>query len=146
MADFSVGEKIFNEILEYPLPKKAGTRDYVFYMVPASDPFGAHGRKFFNAYFPNHKSFNLKSQDDAKSLEDIISILFNEVTHGGVTQIREIIIQAHGNLQRLIFPSLEAPSLALRTTISFWMICSCACCNTTSWTANLQTLIINAKR
>ena len=62
MADFSVGEKIFNEILEYPLPKKAGTRDYVFYMVPASDPFGAHGRKFFNAYFPNHKSFNLKAK------------------------------------------------------------------------------------
>jgi hypothetical protein len=98
MADFSVGEKIFNEIVEYPLPIKAGTKDYVFYMVAASDPFGATGRKFFNAYFPNHK------KQDAKSLEDIIGILFNEVTQGGVTQIRETIIQAHGNLQRLIFP------------------------------------------
>ncbi|HMG68492.1 MAG TPA: hypothetical protein VK588_12430, partial [Chitinophagaceae bacterium] len=100
MADLSVGEKIFNELVEYPLPKKAGIRDYVFYTVAATDPFGANGRKFFNAYFPNHK------KQEAKSLEDIIGILFNEVTQGGVTQIREIIIQAHGNLQRLIFPVL----------------------------------------
>ena len=39
MADPHRGKELFAQRVEYPLPKKAGTKDYVFYFVPQGDGY-----------------------------------------------------------------------------------------------------------
>lgn len=101
MPSFSTGEKVLRNRQEYPLPQKAGTQDYIFYFVPAGDPYGKGARYFFNRFYKNHR------KKDVKSLEGLIAHLHNEVKGGNVKQIREIIIVAHANSVAMIFPVVE---------------------------------------
>ena len=97
------GKTIFDGRVEHPLPTKSGTKDYIFYFVPASDGYGKGARFFFDRFFKKHIRKNVSS------LEGMIDSLNSEVS-GGVTQIREIVIVAHGTHQGLLFKVLGAAS------------------------------------
>src|SRR5262245_23252621 len=94
------GHVIFDERVEYPLPAKQGVRDYIFYVVPASDGYGRSARYFFEK-FPGFKRHVHKS---VSSLEDLVSVLRADAVSGGISQIREIVIVAHGTTQGLVVP------------------------------------------
>src|SRR4026208_591242 len=82
-----------------------GVRDYIFHFVEASHVYGEGARYFLDKFYKNHK------RKDVNSLEDLISFLFSEVKQGGVVQIREIIIVAHGNAQQLLFRLVNGASI-----------------------------------
>jgi hypothetical protein len=90
MGDLSRGRELFENRVEYPLPKKPGVRDYVFHFVPPDNPYGKSARPFFARFFPNHIT------TDVVSFEALITTLAAQVD-SGVTQIREVVIVAHGN-------------------------------------------------
>jgi len=97
---FPTGKKIAEEIQEYPYPQKSGVKDYVFYLVSESDGYGKMARVFFNKYYQKHVP------KEAGSLEAVIDILDSEIVNGNVSQIREIVLVAHGNAIALIFQVL----------------------------------------
>lgn len=99
MSTTTRGKAIFEELVEYPLPSKAGVKDYVFYFV-ANDGYGKGARKFFNKFYPNHVARNVQS------LEDLMAFLSGEIKARRVDQIREIVIVSHGTPQGLIAPVL----------------------------------------
>jgi len=98
---FPDGKKIAEEIQEYPYPQKAGIKDYVFYLVSAGEGYGKMARVFFNTYYKKHKP------KDASSLEAVIDFLDAEIENGNVSQIREIVLVAHGNPISLIFQVID---------------------------------------
>lgn len=119
MADANGGKEIFEKRVEYPLPKATGVRDYIFYFVPVSsnsdDPaalYGKYARAFFEKYY-HHVS------KEVRTLEELINILHEEVTQGGVQQIREIVIVAHGNSQALLHPVLSDGTEATRQNFGY---------------------------
>jgi hypothetical protein len=97
------GKQIFGGLLEYPLPKQTGVRDYIFYFVARSDPYGNSARYFFERFYKNHVSKNVSS------LEQLIEELHQDVT-GGVTLVREVVIVAHGTPLGLVLPVLKGTS------------------------------------
>ena len=97
MADLNRAKEIFSKRVEYPLPKKTGARDYIFYFVRTGDPYRDSGNAFFKKFYANHVAF------DVRTLEDLIDALAAEVDRG-VTHIREIAILSHGNALALQFP------------------------------------------
>ena len=98
------GREIFEARIEYPLPARSGVRDYVFHFVPASDGYGGGARDFLDTFYPHHV------RKEASSLEAMIDALYTDVTEHGVTQIRELVMVAHGTSQGLILPVLRAAS------------------------------------
>lgn len=92
------GQTIFENIVEYPLPKKRGIKDYIFYFVPTSKGYGLGASVFFRKYYKHH------IPKKAKSLEEIIDILYSEIQSKSIDQIRELIIVSHGNMCELLFP------------------------------------------
>ena len=95
MSNNSRGRTVFQELVEYPLPTKAGVKDYVFHFVSDKD-YGKGARRFFSKFFTNHVTRN------TVSLEDMVSFLAEEIRANRVSQIREIVIVAHGNAQGLV--------------------------------------------
>src|SRR5262249_53061636 len=100
MGDLDRGKEVFGQRVEYPLPKKTGTKDYVFYFVPKGDGYRDAGNKFFATFYKDHVA------NDVRSLEDLIDVLAAEVDRG-VTHIREITLLSHGNALGLLFPVLN---------------------------------------
>lgn len=92
------GRKIFENIEEYPLPRKTGRFDYIFYFVPTSKGYGLGASTFFKKYYHNH------IEKSAKCLEEIIDILHSEIQSKTIEQIREIVIVSHANIHELLFP------------------------------------------
>lgn len=76
MNDLARGRSIFEGRIEYPLPKVAGTRDYIFNLVPADDPYAKVARPFFKKFYSEH--FWRK----VTSIEDVINFLHGEVQEG----------------------------------------------------------------
>lgn len=103
MGDLNRGKQILADLVEYPLPKKTGVRDYVFFFVPAGDAYCDSARAFFRRFYPNHVAL------DARSLEDLIATLAAQAD-SGVTHIREIVIVAHGNPLGLLSPVVSGVS------------------------------------
>jgi hypothetical protein len=98
----ATAKDIFDGLQQYPLPAKSGVKDYVFYFVPNSDDgYGARAHDFFKKFYPTYAA------NDVVSIEQMIGILFKDVS-GGVKQIRELVIVAHGTPQGLIVPVLTA--------------------------------------
>jgi hypothetical protein len=95
------GRVIFEKRVEYPLPKRSGVRDYLFYFVGPGDGYGKGARYFFDKFYPNH------ARHTASSLEDLTARLHADVTERGVQQIREVVIVAHGTRAGLLFPLVE---------------------------------------
>jgi hypothetical protein len=104
MATTDRGRALFESLVEYPLPAKSGVQDYIFYFVPSEQNhgYGWSSRVFFGAFYGSHKVH------EVKSLEELINVLYAEVTQHGVHQIREIIIVTHANSQAMLFPILAA--------------------------------------
>jgi hypothetical protein len=100
MVDLNRGRELFTKRVEYPLPKRAGAKDYVFYFVAAGDGYRDAGSKFFRKFYPNHAA------SDVHSLEDLIDALAAEIDRG-IAQIREIVILSHGNALGLLLPVLN---------------------------------------
>jgi hypothetical protein len=102
MGDLDRGKDLFAKRIEYPLPKKAGARDYLFCLIPAGgeDGYRDCGKKFFQKFYKNHV------QHDVRTLESLIDKLAADVD-GGITHIREITILSHGNALGLLFPVLN---------------------------------------
>lgn len=98
------GKQIFDAIVEYPLPRASGVRDYVFHVAPASDGYGKSARYFFGRFYRQHASVAVGS------LEEVIARLHADVTTGGVQQIREIVIVSHGNPLGLLMKTLANTS------------------------------------
>ncbi len=102
------GKAIFDERVEYPLPEKHGVRDYIVYLVPASDGYGSGARYFFEKFFKRHV------HKTAVSLEDVVNVLQADAAAAGVSQIRELVIVAHGTADRLIVPLVRGTSESLQ--------------------------------
>jgi hypothetical protein len=102
MADPGRGKAIFDKRVEYPLPKLAGVRDFLFYFVSAGDGYGRGARRFFDRFYKNHV------RADVGSLEQLVATLNTAVTSGGVQRIREIVIVSHGNADGLLFRIVTA--------------------------------------
>lgn len=100
MGDVHRGKELFRQRVEYPLPKAAGVRDYVFYIVPPGDGYRDAGNRFFRRFYPDHRPF------DVRSLEDLVGVLAGEAD-GDVARIREVVILAHGNPLGMLFPVLN---------------------------------------
>jgi hypothetical protein len=100
MADAHRGKELFAQRLEYPLPKRAGTKDYVFYFIARGDPYRESGEKFFTRFYKEHVA------KDVHSLEEMIDALAAEVDRG-VTHIREIVLFAHANALGMLFPVVK---------------------------------------
>jgi hypothetical protein len=98
------GKAIFDERVEYPLPEKHGVRDYIVYLVPASDGYGSGARYFFEKFFKRHV------HKTASSLEDMIKLLAVDAAKASVSEIREIVVVAHGTSDRLIVPVVNGTS------------------------------------
>ena len=99
------GKQILDGLIEYPLAPKEGAADYVFFCGPLG-PYGAGANAFFTRHYGSkapapHKKFNVQS------LEGLVDELFREVTQGGVSHIREIVIVAHGTPQILQLPLIN---------------------------------------
>jgi hypothetical protein len=102
MATSERGKALFEQRVEYPLPKKRGVRDYVFYFV--NDDYGQAARAFFTKHYPNHVGKSVSS------LEELIDALHSDVTSGGVSHIREVVIVSHGDGHGLKLPILRGTS------------------------------------
>jgi hypothetical protein len=96
--------KIYDNLIEYPLPEKTGVRDYIFYFVPGSDKFGKSARYFFNRFYKNHEKHNVNT------FEKLIDRLHDRSKPQNVKQIREIIIVTHGTPIGLITPLVNGVS------------------------------------
>ena len=120
MADPHRGKELFAQRVEYPLPKKAGTKDYVFYFVPQGDGYRDAGEKFFARFYKGHVAKNVRT------LEELIDVLAAEVD-GGVTRIREIVLLAHGNALGLLFPVVNGVSATNRREYKYLTVFSLAC-------------------
>ena len=101
MADLARGREIFLQRVEYPLPAKSGIKDYVVYFVDDVD-YGAGAREFMGRWYKKHVPIV------AKSLEEMLTKLQTEIASGNVTQIRELVMVAHGNAVQLFFPVVNA--------------------------------------
>jgi hypothetical protein len=99
MADEERGRQIFDQRVEYPLPKKTGVRDYVFYLVEDKG-FGSGARGFLRKYYKSHV------EKTAATLQDVFTTLSADLA-SGVTQIRELVLVAHGNAAQLFFPVMK---------------------------------------
>jgi hypothetical protein len=97
MAEPDQGKSVFQSVVEYPLPKKAGIRDYLFYFVRPTDGYGRGARSFFNKFYPNHV------RREATTLEGLINTLHGDIAAGGFEQIRELVIVSHGSAVGLLF-------------------------------------------
>ena len=98
------GKELFAQRVEYPLPKKAGTKDYVFYFIPPGDlGYRDSGEKFFAKFYKGHVAKNVRT------LEEMIEVLAAEVD-SGVTRIREIVLLAHANPIGLLFKVVNGVS------------------------------------
>jgi hypothetical protein len=100
MADAERGRQIFEQRMEHPLPKKTGVRDYVFYLAE-NKGFGAGARTFFGRHYANHV------KKEAATLQDVFTTLSADITAGGLTQVRELVLVAHGNAAQLFFPVMK---------------------------------------
>src|SRR3954468_18820063 len=76
MGDLNRGKELFTKRVEYPLPQKTGTKDYIFYLVSAGDGYRDAGSKFFATFYKNHV------KHDVHTLEDLIDTLAAEVDRG----------------------------------------------------------------
>lgn len=94
-------KEILDNRMDYPLPYKDGTKDYLFYFVPAKDSYGIGARNFFDRFYPKH------NRKEVSSLQHLINHLHREVTERKVAHIREIVIVSHGNPLLLSFPVLQ---------------------------------------
>jgi hypothetical protein len=76
MATPDRGKTIFENLEEYPLPKKDGVRDYIFYLVEseATHGYGWSSRAFFRRWYRNH------AENEVKSLESLIDVLHADLT------------------------------------------------------------------
>lgn len=95
------GRQIFDGLVEYPLPVKPGVKDFIFYCGNLGS-FGVEAKKLFDKHWPAHVAMT------ATTLQDVMLALESEVTAGGVTQIRELVLVAHGNASQLFFPVVPA--------------------------------------
>ena len=95
------GKDLFNQLEQYPLQKKQGVKDYVFYLVPRAENYGKSARIFMKKFYPNH------IKKEASSLEGLITYLVGHVKTGKTKHIREIVIVSHGNANALLFPVVE---------------------------------------
>ena len=103
MADLKRGREIFTQRVEYPLPVKPGVKDYVFYFVEAKG-YGLGARNFMGQHYKNHIA------KDASSFEQMFALLHAEISSGQLTQIRELVLVAHGNAAQLFLPVVNAAS------------------------------------
>lgn len=122
------GRDIFKSLVEYPLPRVAGTRDYVFYFV-LTDGYGSSARDFFKKFYPNHVGPLGSDREPrvCKSLEELIAFLYEEITQRGVQRIREVTIVAHGSSQGLILPVLNAATSTTLLEYKYLTAFSLAC-------------------
>lgn len=95
------GRQIFGGLAEYPLPVVAGVRDYVVYCGNLGS-FGAEAKKLFDKHWPAHVART------AASMQDAMAVLQADLASSGVTQIRELVLVAHGNANQLFFPVVPA--------------------------------------
>ena len=102
MADRRSGKAIFDQRVEYPLPKRAGVRDYVVDLIPADDEYAESARKFLGRFYRGHRT------GSARSLEELIGFLRTDLD--GVTQLRELVIVCHAAPSGLIFPIVRNTS------------------------------------
>src|SRR5687768_16498982 len=91
---------LFEARTEYRLPKKAKTKDYIFYFVPASDPYGGSARKFLSKFYASHVDKSVSS------IEEMIGYLDDQVA-AGVEHIREVVIVAHANPRGMVLKLVE---------------------------------------
>src|SRR5690348_10993124 len=96
----AAGKVIFDGLVEYPLPIEPGVKDYVFYCGNLGG-YGAGAKALFDKHWPAHVA------KTAASLQDVMTTLQTEVT-GGVTQIRELVLVAHANINQLFLPVVPA--------------------------------------
>ena len=70
------GKALFENLSEYPLPRRTGVRDYIFHLVPKDDAkmYGITARAFLRKYYKNHATH------EVSSLEGIIDFLYSGVT------------------------------------------------------------------
>jgi hypothetical protein len=101
MADLARGREIFLQRVEYPLPAKSGVKDYVVYFVDDVG-YGAGAREFMGRWYKKHVPIV------AKSLEEMFTTLQAEIASGNVTQIRDLVLVAHGNAVQLFIPVVTA--------------------------------------
>jgi hypothetical protein len=97
----ATGKEIFDGLVEYPLPVAPGVKDYVFYCGNLGG-YGVGAKAFIDKHWPAHVA------KTAASLQDLMSALQIEVTSGGVTQIRELVLVAHANMNELSLPVVPA--------------------------------------
>ena len=91
---------LFEARTEYPLPKKAKTKDYIFYFVSAGDGYGKGARAFLGKFYGNHV------EKSVSSVEELVDYLDGQVANG-VEHIREIVMVSHGNARGLQLRILE---------------------------------------
>jgi len=103
LEQIEVGRKIFENLVEYPLPRKTHVKDFIFYFVSNGDDYGKSTRKFFKKYYPYHDDNNGKT---VGSLEELITILSQKTSDDDL--IREIVIVAHGNNEQLLLPIMQS--------------------------------------
>lgn len=115
MADVLRGKVLFDQRIEYPLPQRAATRDYVFF-VP-NDGYASAAREFFKKFYPRHALHQIAS------LEELVSTLYTDVTQNGVQHIREVALVTHANSVGLLLPVLSQSSdpLMRGTTVNSLM-------------------------
>lgn len=103
MPDAGHGEALFKGLLDHPLPRQAGVRDYIFYLA-ATDVrgYGMAAKYLFDTFYGQHHPVT-----DVTSLEGVIRALYTDVTQHGVQQIREIVIVTHGSPIGMNFPVLD---------------------------------------
>ncbi len=99
------GKDLFEARIEYPLKPKPTpkTKDYIFYFVPATDPYGGSARKFLSKFYAAHVATSVSS------IEEMIGYLHDQVAVG-VDHIHEVVIVAHANPRRMVLKLLEDAS------------------------------------
>jgi len=100
MSQMTLGQRAFSQ---YPLAQVSGTRDYVFYFVGPSDPYGEHARHFIRQPYSNHHAV------DVGSFEALFAHFKNDIVQNNLAHVRAIIIVAHATAEGLI----TAPSAAV---------------------------------
>jgi hypothetical protein len=109
--------QILDQLVEYPLPPpKTGVRDYVCYFVaPGDRGYGGGAHTFFDRFYKQHHPLPAKVGDKhasqpLASLEALMRALAAHVAAHAITQIRELVIVAHGTPQGLVPPILDGAS------------------------------------